>query len=81
MQSIRIVLGFGLFLVVAIPGAAQTPQGQPAEQKPLNPTQDLAKEQPEGPAPPILIFAGPASHSPRSNTARPSSSRPARRSR
>jgi len=56
MQSIRIVLGFGLFLVVAVPGAAQTPAGQPAEQKPLNPTQDTAKEQAEGPA----LEAGPA---------------------
>jgi len=56
MQSIRIVLRFGLFLVVAVPVAAQTPPGQPAEQKPLNPTQEIAKEQAEGPA----LEAGPA---------------------
>jgi hypothetical protein len=56
MQTTRIVLGFGLFLVVAGPGAAQTPPGQPAEQKPLNPTQEIAKEQAEGPA----LEAGPA---------------------
>jgi hypothetical protein len=45
-----------LLLVVAGPGAAQTPPGQPAEQKPLNPTQEIAKEQAEGPA----LEAGPA---------------------
>jgi hypothetical protein len=56
MQRTRIVLGFGLLLVVAGPGAAQTPPGQPAEQKPLNPTQEIAKEQAEGPA----LEAGPA---------------------
>jgi hypothetical protein len=56
MQRTRIILGFGLFLVVAGPGAAQTPPGQPAEQKPLNPTQEIAKEQAEGPA----LEAGPA---------------------
>jgi hypothetical protein len=56
MQSIRIALGFGLFLVIAGSSAAQTPPGQPAEQKPLNPTQEIAKEQPEGPA----LEAGPA---------------------
>jgi hypothetical protein len=72
MQRTRIVLGFGLLLVVAGPGAAQTPPGQPAEPKPLNPTQEIAKEQAEGPA----LEAGPA----KSNTAGPSSSPPARRS-
>jgi len=56
MQSIRIALGFGFFLVIAGPGAAQTPSAQPAGQKPLNPTQEIAKEQAEGPA----IEAGPA---------------------
>ncbi len=56
MHGIRIVLGFGLFLVAAVPGAAQTPAGPPAEQKPLNPTQEIAKEQAEGPA----LEAGPA---------------------
>jgi hypothetical protein len=56
MQSIRIALGFGFFLVIAGSGAAQTPSGQPADQKPLNPTQEIAKEQAEGPA----IEAGPA---------------------
>jgi hypothetical protein len=56
MQSRRIALGFGLFLVVAVPGAAQTPPTQPPEQKPLNPTQEIAREQAEGPA----LAAGPA---------------------
>ena len=56
MQSIRIALGFGFFLVIAGSSAAQTPSGQPADQKPLNPTQEIAKEQAEGPA----IEAGPA---------------------
>jgi len=56
MQSIRVALGFGLFLVIAGSAAAQTPSGQPAEQKPLNPTQEIAKEQAEGPA----LEAGPA---------------------
>jgi hypothetical protein len=55
MQSIRIALGFGSFLVIAGAGAAQTPPGQPAEPKPLNPTQEVAKEQAEGPA----LEAGP----------------------
>ena len=44
-QSIRIAVGFGSFLVIAGSSAAQTPSGQPAEQKPLNPTQEIAKEQ------------------------------------
>jgi hypothetical protein len=48
-------LSFGLYLVVAAPGAAQTPAAHPAEQ-PLNPTQEIAKEQAEGPA----LQAGPA---------------------
>ena len=56
MQRIRIALGFGLFLVSAAPVVAQTPPGQPAGQKPLNPTQEITKEQAEGPA----IEAGPA---------------------
>ena len=56
MQRIRIALGFGLFLVIAVAGAAQTPPAQPAEQKPLNPTQEIAKEQAEGPA----LAVGPA---------------------
>ena len=56
MQSIRIALGFGLLLVIAGSGAAQTPPVQPPEQKPLNPTQEVAREQAEGPA----LEAGPA---------------------
>jgi len=56
MQSFCLILVFGCCLVVAAPGAAQTPPVQPAEQKPLNPTQEIAKEQPEGPA----LQAGPA---------------------
>ena len=56
MQSIRIALGFGLFLVFAGSSAAQPPPPQPAQQKPLNPTQEIAREQPEGPA----LEAGPA---------------------
>ena len=58
MQSLRIVLRFGWLLIVAVPGAAQTQTspGPPTEQKPLNPTQEIAKEQPEGPA----LEAGPA---------------------
>ena len=56
MQRTRIALGLGLFLVTAGSGAAQTPPGQPAAQKPLNPTQEIAKEQAEGPA----IEVGPA---------------------
>ena len=55
MQRIRIALGSGLFLVIAASAAAQTP-GQSAGQQPLNPTQEIAKEQPEGPA----LAAGPA---------------------
>ena len=54
MKSSRIALGFGLFLVLARPVAAQTPPVQPPpEQKPLNPTQEVAKEQAEGPALPV----------------------------
>jgi hypothetical protein len=45
-----------LSLVLPAPGAAQTPPGQPTEQRPLNPTQEIAKEQAEGPA----LEAGPA---------------------
>ena len=56
MQRTRIAVGIGVFLVVAGPGAAQTPSAQPAEQKPINPTQEIAKEQAEGPA----LEAGPA---------------------
>lgn len=56
MQSCRIVLGFGLILFVAASAAAQTPPAQPAEQKPVNPTQDVAREQADGPA----LQAGPA---------------------
>ena len=56
MQSIRIALGLGVFLITAGSGAAQTPPGQPPEQKPLNPTQEIAREQAEGPA----LEAGPA---------------------
>jgi hypothetical protein len=56
MQRTRIAVGIGVFLVIAGPGAAQTPAAQPAEQKPINPTQEIAKEQAEGPA----LEAGPA---------------------
>jgi hypothetical protein len=56
MQRIGIVLGFGLFLVVAASARAQTPPAPPPEQKPLNPTQEIAKEEAEGPA----LEAGPA---------------------
>ena len=55
MQRIRIALGSGVFLVIAASAAAQTP-GQSAGQQPLNPTQEIAKEQAEGPA----LEAGPA---------------------
>jgi len=48
MQSLRIALEFGLFLVIAGSTAAQMPSGQPTKQKPLNPTQEVAKEQAEG---------------------------------
>ena len=56
MQSIRVVLGFGLCLVIAASAAAQTPPAPPPEQKPLNPTQEVAREQAEGPS----LAAGPA---------------------
>ncbi len=57
MQRLRIVFGCGSVLIVATMAAAQTPPGgQPAEQRPLNPTQEIAKEQPEGPS----LDAGPA---------------------
>ena len=55
-MCIRLVLGFGLCLIIAGPVAAQTPAAQPAEQKPLNPTQEIAREQAEGPS----LAAGPA---------------------
>jgi hypothetical protein len=56
MQCLRFVLGFGLCLAIAGPVAAQTPPAQPPEQKPLNPTQEVAGEQAEGPS----LAAGPA---------------------
>ena len=56
MHNLRIVVAFGWFLAVAAPGAAQAPPTNPAGQKPLNPTQEIAKEEAEGPA----IEAGPA---------------------
>ena len=57
MQRLRIGFGCGSVLIVATMAAAQTPPGgQPAEQRPLNPTQEIAKEQPEGPS----LDAGPA---------------------
>jgi hypothetical protein len=49
-------LACALCLGLAGPVAAQTPPAQPAEQRPLNPTQEIAREQPEGPA----IEIGPA---------------------
>ena len=55
-QSIRIALGLEWFLIIAGSAAAQTPPGQPVQQRPLNPTQEIAKEQAEGPA----LEAGPA---------------------
>jgi hypothetical protein len=56
MPSVRVALGFGVFVLIAGSAAAQTPPGQAAEQKPLNPTQEIAREQAEGPA----LEAGPA---------------------
>lgn len=69
MQPVRIVLVSGLLLTTARSGAAQTPSPTPAlsavedgavqkatEQKPINPTQEVAKEQAEGPS----LQAGPA---------------------
>ena len=56
MQRIRIGFGCAAFLVLAAVAAAQpAPAGQPAP-RPLNPTQEIAKEQPEGPS----LDAGPA---------------------
>jgi hypothetical protein len=56
MQRIRIAFGCVSFLVLATVAAAQTPSGQPAEARPLDPSQEIAKEQPAGPA----IAVGPA---------------------
>src|SRR5579863_303480 len=56
MQSVRVGVGCAVFLVLAAVAAAQTPASQPAEPRPVNPSQEVAKEQPEGPA----LDAGPA---------------------
>ena len=46
MPSIRL----GRCLAIAGPVAAHTPPAQPPEQKPLNPTPEIAREQAEGPS-------------------------------
>jgi hypothetical protein len=56
MQRIRIGFGCASFLVLAAAAVAQTPPSQPPEPRPLNPSQEIAKEQPEGAA----IDVGPA---------------------
>jgi hypothetical protein len=57
MRGSRVGFGSAWFLVLAAVAGAQPAQsGQPAPQRPLNPTQEIAKEQPEGRS----LDAGPA---------------------